>query len=298
MTTSVRQALLETRATLARGGLKEATLEADLLVALALGLDRSGLYASLGERFPEGCQGTLEALVQRRLLREPLAYILGKKEFFGLELQVRPGVFIPRPETETLVEVVIALVKLRFPGSRAMIADVGTGSGAVAVSLARALPPAYLYATDISQEALATAQLNATVHEVGSRIAFLPGDLLEPLPGPVDVVAANLPYVKRERIPRLDPEISRFEPHQALDGGPDGLDPVRRLLRQSPSRLKESGCLVLEMDPEQMDEASTAAKAVYPEAQLRCVQDLSGRERVLVISTGAGLALHPRFTDA
>ncbi|MFH1141590.1 MAG: peptide chain release factor N(5)-glutamine methyltransferase, partial [Chloroflexota bacterium] len=234
MTVTIRGTLLKARGTLTRGGVGEAPLETELLLGFVLGLERSMLYASLEEAVPESAQQTLDSLVQRRLDREPLAYILGKREFFGLEFQVCPGVFIPRPETETLVEQAVLLVNARFPGGELLLADIGTGSGALAVSLAKALPSTSLYATDISETALATARANAAAHGVQDRTAFLRGDLMEPLPGPVDVVVANLPYVRRERIPCLEPEISRYEPQEALDGGPDGLDLVRRLLRQGP----------------------------------------------------------------
>ncbi len=283
MTVTINGALLQARGTLARGGIGEAPLETELLLGFALGLERSMLYASLEDVVPESCQQTMESLVQRRLHREPLAYILGKREFFGLEFQVRHGVFIPRPETETLVEQAVLLAKASFPKDDLLIADIGTGSGAVAVSLAKALPTTSVYATDISETALATARANATAHGVQGRITFLQGDLMEPLPGPVDVMVANLPYVRRERIPCLEPEISRFEPLEALDGGPDGLDLVRRLLWKGPHHIRADGAILLEMDPEQMESASNVAREVFPEARLQRVNDLSGRERVLAI---------------
>ena len=283
MTLTVGETLLQTRTTLERGGIGEAPLEAELLLGLAMNLDRVRLYASLAKGVPDTCQQTLERLVQRRLLREPLAYLRGMKEFFGLEFKVGPEVLIPRPETEILVEQAITLIEDRFPQGNAHIVDVGTGSGAVAVSLAVRLPRARLYATDISEAALATAQTNAGAHGVKERIAFLCGHLLDPLPGPVDMVVANLPYIKSGAVPSLEPEIGRFEPREALDGGPDGLDLGCRLLQQSPGHLRPEGTILLEMDPEQMDAASDAALAVYPGASIYRLNDLAGLERVLVI---------------
>ncbi len=287
MTVTIRGALLQARGALTRGGVGEAPLESALLLGFALGMERPMLYASLEEAVPESAQQALESLVQRRLLREPLAYILGKKEFFGLEFKVCPGVFIPRPETETLVEQAVLLANARFPGGELLMADIGTGSGALAVSLAKALPSASLYATDISETALATASANAAAHCVPDTITFLRGDLMEPLPRPVDIVVANLPYIESQTVPCLQPEVSQFEPREALDGGPDGLELVRRLLRQGPRHLRANGAILLELDPEQMEAASNVACEVYPEARLQRVNDLWGRERVLVIQCRA-----------
>jgi len=287
VTPTIGETLLQTRATLAHSGISEAPLEAELLLGMTLGLNRPRLHASLSEDVPEGCQQALERLVQRRLNREPLAYLLRMREFFGLEFQVGPGVFIPRPETELLVEQAVSMVRTRFPQGDAIIADVGTGSGAVAVSLAVHLARSRLYATDISRTALDTARANAQVHGVHERITFLCGDLLEPLPQPGNLVVANLPYIRSRTIPFLEPEISQFEPREALDGGTDGLNLVRRLIRQGPDHLSAEAAILLELDPDQMDAAEGAARAVYPRAQMRRFRDLAGNERVLVIDLPA-----------
>lgn len=287
MTSTIRAALLQARATLVHGGVLEAPLESELLLGFVLGLGRSLLYASLDDVVADAAQQSLDGLVQRRLRREPLAYILGKKEFFGLEFKVCPGVFIPRPETETLVEQAVLLVRAHLLMREVLIADVGTGSGALAVSLAKSLPTTHLYATDISETALGVARANATAHGVQDRTTFLQGDLMEPLPKAVDAIVANLPYIRRGRLPCLAPEVSQFEPPEALDGGPDGLDLVRRLLRQGPRHLRADGNILLEMDPEQMEAASHIARHSYHEARLQRVKDLSGCERVLVIQCHA-----------
>ncbi|MBI4201159.1 MAG: peptide chain release factor N(5)-glutamine methyltransferase [Chloroflexi bacterium] len=283
MTPTVGENLRRARATLAELGLEDAPLEAELIVGLALGVDRARLYTSLADEFPSARRELLEDLLQRRLGREPLAYLAGRREFFGLEYQLGPGVFIPRPETESVLEQAIALVSFRFPLGGATIVDVGTGSGAVAVSLAVHIPNCRLYATDISLAALAMAAANAERHAVRDRITLLCGDLLQPVPWPADLVVANLPYVKTSVIPSLAPEISRYEPQEALDGGEDGLDLIRRLLRQAPGRLRSRGAIMLELDPEQMGPASSVVLSIYPNALIRCARDLAGHERVLII---------------
>jgi len=283
VTLTVRETLLQIRTTLAHHGIGEAALEAELLLGLTLGLDRVRLHTSQAEDVPDSCQQALDHLVRRRANREPLAYLLGKREFFGLEFRVGPGAFVPRPETELLVEQAISMVRTRFPEGNAVIADVGTGSGAVAISLAVHLPHSRLYATDISEAALGTACANARAHGVQERITFLQGDLLEPLPNPVDMVVANLPYVRSDVISSLEPEVSRFEPREALDGGADGLDLVRRLLRRAPRHLRPDAAILLELDPEQMDASSELALTFYPKAHVQRARDLAGLERMLVV---------------
>ena len=301
MTATARQAIARARDVLASAGIGEAPLEADLLAAEALGMDRARLYASLDATVSPPHQRKLERLLLRRAARKPLAYVLGHKEFYGLTFKVGAGVLVPRPETETLVEEAIGIAGTSPPSPLSaaerggeeersnplLIADVGTGCGAIAVSLALHLPNASVYATDMSRRALAFAQANAETHGVRERIAFFYGNLLSPLLGPVDIIAANLPYLPTARIPTLEPEVSRWEPRRALDGGPDGLRLVRGLLRQSPAYLKPGGAIVLELDPEQMAAASAFALRVFPQARVRCVRDLAGRERVLVVECGA-----------
>ena len=285
MSATVGAAVVRTRNALAHAGVAEAPLEAELLLADTLETDRTGLLAGLSDLLSEERQRHLDSLLSRRMQREPLAYLRGKREFYGLDFHVGPGVLIPRPETETLVEEALALAALRESEQGTIIADVGTGSGIIAVSLAVHLPRSKLYATDISNTALSTARGNARRHGVDARIAFLGGDLMEPLPERVDIVAANLPYLSTGAIQDLEPEIALYEPREALDGGPGGLDLVRRLLAQAPGHLRTGGALLLELDPWQMDAASRAALQAMPGAAVRCVRDLAGDERVLVVET-------------
>ncbi|MBI4340200.1 MAG: peptide chain release factor N(5)-glutamine methyltransferase [Chloroflexi bacterium] len=290
MTSTILKAVADARSRLAQAGVPEAPLEADLVVAAALKTDRAHLYALLNEALPAIASRALEAMLRRRVQREPLAYIVGHREFYGLEFKVGRGVLIPRPETETLIEEAIRIVGGRRPHpnplpsrERIIIADVGTGCGASAVSLAVHVPGAYIYATDVSRRAIATAQANATAHGIQDRITFLHGNLLRPVPAKASLITANLPYLPISRLPTLQPEVSLYEPRKALDGGPDGLRLVRRLLRESPGCLEPSGAILVELDPEQMEAAESVALVVYPHATLRRVKDLAGLERVLVV---------------
>ncbi|MXW31023.1 MAG: peptide chain release factor N(5)-glutamine methyltransferase [Chloroflexi bacterium] len=263
-------------------GIADARLEADLIWTTALGIDRAALYAAFRDTPTEEEKGRAEALCERRLNREPVAYLMGTREFYGLPIAVGPGVLIPRPETETVVEETLRLVEGEAPP---VVADVGCGSGAIAVALAVARPEAVVYALDIAPRALELTALNAAKHGVSERVHVLESDLLAALPRPVHVIAANLPYVMSEEIPLLEPEVSRYEPREALDGGADGLDLIRRLLAEADGHLLPGGSLVLEMDPRQTAAAGEAAAACFPGARIRAVRDLAERERVLVVQT-------------
>ena len=306
--TTIREALRHGSRVLAEAGSEEASLEAELLLAHALSSDRTHLYQRLREELPADAQERFEALLQRRLAYEPTAYILGRKEFYGLELEVTPAAIIPRPETETLVELVLEFVGTRDTRHGTRVLDVGVGCGAVAVALAVNLSQAEIIATDVSPEALALARRNAERHGVAGRIRFLEGDLLAPLQGSahpepkpggsrdssrrVDVIAANLPYVRTGDFEAAPAEIRQHEPCLGLDGGPDGLRLIERLLRQAclpagrPRRyLKPSGALFIEIGEEQGDAARRLAAEAFPQARIEVRRDLSGLDRVLVVGT-------------
>lgn len=278
----VREALLEARRLLQAAGSDEDQLEAELLLMHALGTDRVHLYQRLDDEAPEAELREFRALLKRRLAHEPLPYITGHKEFFGLDFEVSPAVLIPRPETETLVELVVRFVTERFPGGRAAIADVGTGSGAVAVALAVELPGATVVATDISAEALAVAARNAVRNGVGDRIVFAEADLL-PHGSRFDVIAANLPYIPTPEWERLPAEIREHEPRAALDGGPDGLDAIRRLLQAAPDHLQDGGALFAEIGADQGAAVRVLAEAAFPGRTVAVEPDLAGRDRVLAV---------------
>ncbi len=263
----------------------EAALEAELLLCHALALDSAHLYQRLRDEFDPEHERVFQRLLERRLAHEPAAYILGGREFYGLEFEVTPAAIIPRSETEVLVEAALAFVRSLVPDA-IKVADIGTGCGAIAVALAANLPPAVqLIALDSSREALALARRNAGRHRLAGRIEFLRGDLLAPLPSPVDVTAANLPYVTTAAWEALPPEIRDHEPRLGLDGGPDGLRIIEALLRQAPSHLRPGGALFAEIGDEQGAAAAALAREAFPHARIAVRPDLAGLDRVLVVLT-------------
>ena len=274
----------DTARRLAAVGIDNHRLEADVLWMTALDIDRAQLYARLHDAPAEAQAAVAEALTARRLRREPLAYVTGTREFFGLDLTIRPGVLVPRPETETLVGEAISVLSRRAEPA-AVIADIGCGSGAITVALAASVADVTVHAVDRAPSAVALTRANAARHGLGARVRVYRGDLTAPLPEAVDLIAATLPYVLSDELPTLEPEVSVFEPAEALDGGADGLDLVRRLLREAPARLKPGAAVLLELDPRQFDEACSYASEAMPAAQARTVRDLAGRERVLVLET-------------
>jgi release factor glutamine methyltransferase len=273
------------RRRLAEAGIEDAALEAELLLRQALGLTRERLLTRLRDDVPPEGAAAYESLLARRIGHEPSAYITGRREFYGRDFEVTPDVLIPRPETELLAETAVELAKPRSRIRRgAILADVGTGSAVLAVSLALCLPRAEVYAIDVSREALAVASRNVGRHGVEQRVHLLRGDLLTPLPEYVDVIVANLPYVKSSDWTVLPPEVRDHEPRLALDGGPDGLDVVRRLLAQAPHYLRPRGALCLEIGADQGQAAARLAADSFPTAAIEVRKDLAGRERVLVVS--------------
>jgi len=285
---AVLSAYARTREALSRHSVPEPGIEAEMLVREALGLDRAQYFAELPVLVPDERTEGLEALLARRLAGEPLAYLTGRREFFGLNFAVTADVLVPRQETELLVE--LALEFLSRPdrsgaGASAVVADVGTGSGAIAVSLAVNRSDAMVYATDISAAALSVADSNAEAHGVGNMVKFLRCDLLEAVPGKLDLIVANLPYVPSLLLDELSNEIRR-EPRIALDGGSDGLGPYRRLLAQSHGRIRSNGALLVELMPDQIDQAQRLATKVFPTAYIGFARDLSGDPRALTVYMG------------
>ena len=281
---NIREALRRSSRMLADARSEEATLEAELLLAHALYTDRTHLYQRLRDELTPQAESAFDALLQRRLAHEPTAYILGHKEFYGLEFEVTPDAIIPRSETETLVELVLDYARSASAGEM-RIADVGVGCGAIAVALAVNLSEAEIIAIDISPQALAMARRNAERHTVMDRTRFLEGDLLEPLDAPVDVIVANLPYVPTGDFEAAPPEINEHEPRLGLDGGPDGLRLIERLLRDAPPHLKPGGALLAEIGEQQGKSALSLARESFPGARIEVKQDLSGLDRVLVVLT-------------
>ena len=266
------------------------SLDAAVLLGFVVGCDRAGLYRDWQRALKPDEESLLANLVARREAGEPVAYITGRKEFMGLEFKASPAALIPRPETELLVEKAISLLKER----ESIIIDVGTGAGAIAVSLAVNLPRAVLYATDVSPRALQLARVNALKHGVDRRVFFRQGDLLAALSedrliGRIDLIAANLPYITTEEMADLPPEVRRYEPLTALDGGADGLALYRRLIPEATLLLKPQGYLLLEIGCSQRE--GIAALLRPPDWRLCVGQDLAGWDR-LAIATKANPASH------
>jgi len=265
----------------------EARLEAEILLGYALGLDRAGLYARLQEPLPAEELDAYEALLARRLAGEPVAYITRQREFYGLPFYVDRRVLIPRPETELLVERALLLCRRtagdQAAGKRLCLADVGCGSGCIAIALAIHLPGALIYAVDISPDALAVTTLNARRHGVAGRVIPLEGDLLTPVPEPLDLIVANLPYVSRSHLASLPRSITAYEPLSALDGGADGLELIRRLLPQAGKHLHQGGAILLEIGSDQAEAVRSLALEIFPRACINLYHDLSGHPRVLEV---------------
>ncbi|MDQ3654250.1 MAG: peptide chain release factor N(5)-glutamine methyltransferase [Chloroflexota bacterium] len=267
---------------LARAGIETARLDAEVLLRHVAGLDRAGLFLRLPEPVPDGLEARFNELAERRLHGEPVAYIVGRREFMGLPFRVAPGVLIPRPETELLVEWALATIA---GGSSGTVVDVGTGSGAIAISIAALGSPATrIIATDVSASALAIARDNAaTLLEEAqrSRIEFRQGSLLKPVDEPVDVLLANLPYLTPEQVTG-NPDLEA-EPRLALDGGADGLDLVRDLIADLPRVLAPNGAIGLELDPSQTGEVAGLLRRSFPDRTIRTIHDLAGLARHMVM---------------
>lgn len=209
----------------------------------------------------------------------PLPYVIGEWEFFGLPFKVNPEVLIPRPETELLVET--ALKWLNAHPERRRAAEVGTGSGCIAISLAVTIPDLKITATDISRDAAATARKNASIHQVQSRVRILEINLLDGLDGPFDLICANLPYIPRETLRSLT--IFEREPTLALDGGENGLEIIAALLEQATDKLAKGGLALLEIESGQGEQATSLAAGLFPKAEIKVLPDLAGHPRLLVI---------------
>jgi len=270
------------------------------------GMTKAQLYSGWSEGLDTEAAERFQALLKRRLKGEPLAYVLGHSEFYGRDFLVDQRVLIPRPETELLVEAALAWADTRRAGAcppphssgiagggpqgpalreRLIVADVGTGSGIIAVSLAAERPVWDVYAIDRSAEALEVARANAEKH--GVRVTFLEGDLVDPLPKKVDLIVANLPYVRNEQLPQwcgaAQVELS-FEPFDALCGGDDGLDVIRRFLPESPRFLKPDGAIFMEIAYDQGRTVPELAAAAFPEASISVTKDLAGLDRIVSIT--------------
>ena len=278
---TIKDALEWTTGYLERSGDETPRKSAEWLLSAATNLSRVELYTNYERPLSESERGVLRGGVQRRAAGEPLQYVTGEVAFRHLVVKVRPGVLIPRPETEVLVGEALGELK---DISAPLVADPCTGTGVVALSIAQERPDARVWATDISLEAVESARENAERLRLSGRVSVFKGDLLGSLPaeltGRLNAVVANPPYVPSADVPGLPAEIAGFEPHVALDGGPDGLDVFRRLLAEARTWLAPGGFLAVELDERRVQVAAEEALEWYED--LRVVRDLAGRDRVLV----------------
>jgi len=266
--------------------------EAEILLAHLLDREKTFLYAHPEYRLHPRQIQSFQKLIQRRLAGEPIPYLIGKQEFYGLAFFVNQNTFIPRPETEILIDLALERIKIRLNNKGEIrLADIGTGCGAICLALAKALEQAKtltkveFYAVEINQKTLSVAEKNYQRHQLRIPISFLQGDLLEPLPTKVDFILANLPYVRSTFLKRPSEKscIKIYEPLEALNGGTDGLKLIKRLLKQSLAYLKRRGEILLEIDPHQVDPLIKFVEALFSRVEITTKKDLRGLERVILI---------------
>jgi release factor glutamine methyltransferase len=284
---NLKQALSRARKVLA--GLADAddpAFESEVLLRHVLNINRTQLFLDLGKELDPQAERLFREWVKRRSVGEPVAYIIGRCEFFGLDFYVDSRVLIPRPETELLVEEAIncakGYLKANSSQNEITIADIGTGSGAVAVSIAANLPEAQIYATDISASAMEVALINCRRHKVTERIILLQGDLLDPLPAPVNILIANLPYVARAEVEQMPS--AHYEPALALDGGEGGLDQIFRLCYQINGKLCSGGRVLLEIGLGQDKAVTYLLHDLFPSSEMKCLKDLAGINRAIILT--------------
>ncbi len=264
-------------------GFASARLDAEVLLAITLGVDRVKLYTHFDQPVRAEELARFKEMIQRRLKREPIAYITGRREFWSLSFRVTPDVLIPRPETEILVAEPLRVLSSWTPAEgRPQILEIGTGSGAISIALATEISSAALVATDVSEKALAVAAENAAHHQVDHCIQFLLGDLFSPLKRGTrfHLILSNPPYISQEQFPGLPPEVRDFEPRLALDGGKDGLDFYRRFFSQVGEFLFPGGWIFTEIGAGQDQDILQIGSKNPALEEFGFVPDLSGIQRV------------------
>ena len=279
---SLQSLLSAVQSRLQSADVADAGLEASILVEHATGLDRTLLLRDIQRPASTFESGAVDELVDRRLAGEPVQYIVGRAWFYGREFDVDRRVLIPRPETEGLVVAALELLAGRIEGStRPNICDVGTGSGILAITLALECPEAHVVATDLSAGALDVACRNCVRHEVGDRVQLVQCDGLAGVSQKVDIVVSNPPYIRSGDIQALQSEVRDFEPHMALDGGPDGLDMLRSLIAECAEHVVAGGTALLEVGSGQADEVCDLMTDTGLWTEVKVQADLSGVDRVV-----------------
>lgn len=276
---TVGEALLQARKRLSPNS-STPQLDAEVLLAHVLGIGRAALLARTSDPLAPEQARAFEELAARRTRGEPVAYITGHKEFYGLDLLITRDVLVPRPETESVVEACLEALPKR---EVSQLADIGTGSGAILVAVLANRPQTTGVGTEISPEALEVAWQNCHRHGVADRATLLLGDLLEPLTNPVNVIAANLPYVSPGE---ASPDVATWEPNVAVfGGGEDGTATIRRFLHAAPDYLLPGGSVVMETAYSQGKAVSELARAAFPGASVEVRKDLAGYDRIVVVKT-------------
>jgi len=290
--TTVGMALNSATQRLREAQIDTAFLDAQVILAHVLGVDRPWLFAHPEVELTARQSDQFTERIARCMAREPVAYLVGRKEFYGLELQVDARVLIPRPETEMLVDEVLREIEARgnspidgFQPQALRVADIGTGSGAISLAIASHAPSTRIYAVDISRKALAVARANVQRHDSRRQITLLHGDLLSPLPEPVEIIVANLPYISTAEYTELDTTVREYEPRLALESGPQGLDAIRRLLQAAPGHLAPNGIIYLEIGWQQGPIVKELVHTLLPQArEVDVHQDYQGLDRLVAIA--------------
>lgn len=286
-TWTVKELLAVTSDYLTNKGIDSPRLTAEILLAYQLKITRIKLYLNYDQPLDAGEISGYRSLIRRRASREPYQHITGTQEFWSMEFSVNPHVLIPRPESELIVEQVISLCKGNEPDGKGPthILDLGTGSGAIAISLAREFDGATLWASDISEEALEIARLNSIKHGVNERIRFLLGDLWKPFSEKgltFDVIVTNPPYISSEAFETLSPEVRDYEPRVALDGGSEGMQYIEKIIGEGAEYLNPGGWLLIEMDPEQTTKALSLMDESGQYGEKRRIRDYANQYRVVL----------------
>lgn len=282
---TAREWLLNYTSIFQKADIGEAADEARVLLCHALKLSRDGIFSQPERIITAEELALLEDLAGRRVRREPSAYILRHKEFYGLDLSIDPRVMIPRPETEILVEEAVNFGRawIELHKGTMTVVDVGTGSGAIAIAMAVHIPGSRIYAVDISAAALEVAAVNIERHGLKNRVIPTQSDLLQQINDRADIIAANLPYIPQSGMRLLQPEIIKYEPEVALQGGVAGTEVIARLIEQVPAKINPGGAILLEIGQGQEDEIMPVIGRCLPGCPVSLIKDLAGIRRVIII---------------